>query len=319
MFEQSTNTPAQPANPTGSGPTPGPTLPPLGSSFGTPPPPAPPRAGISPEGMSKLPPIIASASAPKKPKGGRGKRTMLIIIIVAVLLAGGAAVAALLFPPQTGNSNITNLVTNANTNQANANTNVNRNTNTANTNSIAENANTNTNAANTNTANINSASNGNVNDASNANTNTSSNTNSSRPAGYDQDSDGDALNNYLEDWISSNKNNADSDADGFPDGSEVVNGYSPLGGAVFTAQGFQAFCANSVLIAQYKLGATDTTTFCGIGGNILTSIQVMTSNKDFFDDLDAMLATTCGAFGKIDLASCTDLTKHMLVSYLIST
>ncbi|MEK9165764.1 MAG: hypothetical protein AAB525_02805 [Patescibacteria group bacterium] len=44
-----------------------------------------------------------------------------------------------------------------------------------------------------------------------------------------QDSDGDGLSNAVEDSIGTDKNNMDSDGDGYGDKDEIINGYNPKG------------------------------------------------------------------------------------------
>lgn len=313
-----------------SGPTPGQPIQPFSAGFpNTPPTPI----SVSPERPPLSPPPVIPPSGGRA-KGGRGKRLILIIVLAVVLLGGGAAAAALLFsgPATTGNQNAnTNARLNANlaTNtRTNANRAQNLNTNTAadvNTNQTNVNAALpGTNTTNTNTApnanqstNVSGNTNATVNTNTAANTNTATNTNTP-PSSYKEDSDGDKLNNYLEDWLGTSLTNADSDSDGYPDGSEVTSQYSPLGDGAMTAQGVEAFCSRSTVILQYGLSSSDVTTLCGIAGDVLSDVQVMASNADFYEDLDVKLATSCTSFGKLDAGVCKGIVPFIIIDYLVS-
>ncbi len=309
-----------------------------------PPPPIAPFSGgqaglsipISPERTPPLPPLRAPQQPQSPVSKRRGKRLLLIILLVVILLGGGIAVAAFLFPgtPAADTGVLTNGNTNtgtANVNKTNANSNtnaiVNKNTN------GAVNQNTNA-AANTNTAsnqnanassnqNTNAVGNLNVNSAANtnsttnaANTNAAANTNSNRPASYSVDSDGDGMNNYLEDWLGTNKNNADADGDGFPDGKEVVSGFSPIGTGELRVVGFEASCAESPLLKQYGLPSTDISSLCGIGGDLLANVQVMVSNPEFFQDLDQQRSAACTSFAKLEKNICASVLTFELLRYM---
>lgn len=350
MFEE---TPSPDSIQPVSGPPPGRPIQPFGvPSYGATP---PPPSSVSPEGMRPIPPPTVPPSVPprRSPGGGSRKRILLITVLVVVLLAGGAAVAALVFPNLVPSTDNTNTVANANAN-TNGNANVNRaanvnrtnvNTNTrvntnTNTNAVANvnvtntalpnlnaNAGLNTNAAtNQNTNATNQAANQNTNATANVNavvnTNTATNTpvnTNTPPETYTNDTDGDKLNDYLEEWVGTSKTNPDSDSDGFPDGSEVLSKYSPLGAGDMTAAGFQTFCVQSTVVRQYGLSSTDVTTLCGIGADILANIQVMASNADFYEDLTSQLTGSCGSFGKVDSKVCVGLTAFLLVDYLVSS
>lgn len=279
-----------------------------------------------PERIGIAPPPKAPPSIPPKQKGGRGKRTILLIAIIIVLLGGGAAVAALVFPGAAEKTNAPAV----NTNQANANTtaantvanlNVSASNLASNTNvpalNSSFNATTTVNQTTNTTSNANSVSN--VNAATNSTTNVNASTNTNTPpASYTQDSDGDKLNNYLEQWLGTSSTNADSDGDGFPDGSEVTSKYSPLGDGQMTATGLETYCARSTVVTQYGLPSTDVSTLCGIASDILANIQVMASNADFYENLDTQLSSSCASFGKIDNKVCSGLVPFIIVDYLVS-
>lgn len=264
--------------------------------------------------------------------GGRGKKILLIAALIILLLAGGAALAYLLTSrtaPEANvnealntNTAVTNTVTNAtNINRTNLNTNRAANANAANANRANANA---TNTANVNTANsnVNRASNVNTNTTSNANTNATANANvsantnqSTTPPSYSSDPDSDKLNDYLEGWLATNKKKEDSDGDSYADAAEVTNGYSPLSTGKLSVPGFKQYCATSIFITQYGLTASDVDKFCGIGGDVLSNIQVMATNSTFFTNLEKQLTDACTAFGKIETADCETVTKLILASY----
>lgn len=316
MFEQPPTSSASSTR----GPLPGDPLPPLGGG--------PPTASeISPESSSYRPRLtLPEVQSAKGGSGGGRKRLMLIALLIVVLLGGGFVVASLLFPStpaQDANSLL------ANRSNSNGNTNTTANVNTR-TNTVFVNTNTNTTnaAANGNTnanANINAVTNTdttnqNVNTAINTNTtNSSTNTNQvGAPTSYTTDSDGDALNNYLELWIGTSMNNADADGDGFSDGTEVTRSFSPLGGGSMNTGEYRTHCAASVIVAQYELPSSDVTTFCGIGSDLLSSVQVMASNTNpgLYEDLDARLSVSCTSFGKLPAAECSSATHFLLTDYL---
>ncbi len=279
--------------------------------------------------------------------GANWKKIIIFALAIVVLIGGGALAAMLLFPATNqndnanDNTNLINMVTNATTN-FNTNTNLNRNTNTNRANSNANanlnrntngvgnansnanvNSNGNTNISgnlngvtnfNTNTnENLNSNLNGNANINGSSNTNTASNSNINGSLTLDTDKDG--LVDYLEDWLHTNKAKADSDGDGFQDGTEITNGYSPLGKGKFTVPGFKQSCALSSLVTQYGFSTSDSTNFCSIGGDILASIQVMVASPTITQDLDTQLATSCKTFTAIDQASCASITTSVIVDY----
>ncbi len=325
MFDET-----QPQNPQTpmSGPPPGQPLPSMGAAMNR----VPISSMVSPERTPPLPPL------PPEPRmsggSGRGKKLLLWLVLALIVVGGGIAAAALLFPtraPTTnanGNVNTTNAVTTSNTNRMSTNgtysygTNAAANTNAANTNTNASNANVNT--GNTNAArNVNgtTSASGNANtNVSAANTNSSaSNTNTAtRPASYSTDTDGDALNDYLEQWLQTSAKNNDADGDTFQDGSEVVKGFSPLSPGKLSVTGFKQYCAGSVLVTQHAFPASDADTLCKLGGDILTNVQVMATNAQFFTDLDAQLASGCASFGKLTDAVCTDLVKTLIADYELS-
>ncbi|MFH1171141.1 MAG: hypothetical protein V1778_01205 [bacterium] len=351
MFETPPSEPRQPMNE----PPPVQPLRPFGSPL-VPPSVPPSPSAISPERMPSVPlPSVPPSVPPRRTSGGKGRRTLLIVVLAVVLLGGGVAVAAVVFPrsANTENANITNGVRsnstvagNATTNRSNLNltnrlTNALANSSTLNsnaasnisttnsqTNSITNSGNTNTPLTNGGSTNVtsnstlaNSALNSNA--ATNAtNVSINANTNSSLantpPSTYTTDTDGDKLNDYLEEWVGTSKTNADSDGDGFPDGSEVINKFSPLGSGKMTAAGLQTYCSRSTVVLQYGLSSTDVSTLCGISGDVLSSIQVMATNSAFYEDLSTKLTNSCSAFGKLDSKVCAGLVRFLIVDYLAS-
>ena len=113
------------------------------------------------------------------------------------------------------NENVNALNLNMNLNE-NQNTNVNKNSN------INENLNGNLNS----NTNVNENLNGNLN--SNINSNVNANTNTSIIVPMTQDTDEDGLTDQEEALYDTNDSLKDTDGDGFVDGLEVMNGYSPL-------------------------------------------------------------------------------------------
>ncbi len=324
-------TPGQPVRPFG-GPPGMPSAAPMGGFGYAPPGPPPSPMSVSPERMSPPPPpVVPQPPLQQRPQKGGRRRVILVILLAAVLLGGGAAVAALVFPNLTGGNS--NTVTNTNVSTVNrTNTNTVANANRSNSNATPTNVNTaNRNAANdnVNAANVNAPANtnaANVNTVANVNTNTPANTNvavnqntNTRPASYSADSDGDKLNDYLEEWIGTSRTNADSDSDGFPDGNEVTNKYSPLGDGKMEAAGYQAFCSRSTVVLQYSLPSSDVSTLCGIGSDLITDIQVMATNADFYEDLNTNLTGACTSFGKLAADVCAGLTSFTVVDYLVSS
>lgn len=326
--------PGAPMAPMNAGNAPGGTTGPSPDPIGNAPYQRPPSmAGLPPLGMR--PPTTMSSG------GGRWKKILLIVILVLILIGGGIAVAALLFPgTKTTNTATTNDLTNAvvnlnaaNINRANANTvtNANKNTNAAAVTNVnaatntASNANkaTNSTTNSTNVASNKNTANANVNAATNANANTNTaatNTNTSTaPASYTIDTDNDSLNNYLETWMKTSKTSADADGDSYLDGKEVASGYSPLHkGGILTVPSLEQYCTTSTLVTQYAFASADSKTFCGIAGDVLAKIQVMATNAAFYEDLDALLSTSCSSFGKIDKADCAATVQAVLTSYMLS-
>lgn len=250
---------------------------------------------------------------------------MLIIGLIVLLLGAGVAVAAFLFPSKPSVST-TNTVANSTlrnqTNRTNTPANINAvsNINQATPNLNSTNGTlpvTNTNVPETN---LNTTTNTNTDENTNvvANTNTTSNTNT-RPESYSVDTDGDQLNNYLEDWLKTSKSNADSDGDSYPDGGEVTSGHSPLGAGDLRVVELESHCAASAMVKQYNLPSADAETFCGIVGDILANIQVMATNAEFFEDLDAQLRASCNSFGKLEQANCESITIFLLGNYMVSS
>lgn len=338
MFDDTTpNQNAGPA-PVG-GPLPGEPLQPMGTPVNVRPMTAPPSAfqPLQPSTPPPLPPLPPSASMDGG-SGGKTKKIILIVVIVLLLIAAGVAVAFLL-PTKQQDLN-TNTVTNTTTNTVN--TNVKSNTNTTANLSNKANAGTNltngtslnTNAFNANTKvtnttnsvlNTNSSLNANTNTVKNVNTNTNianANTNTALtntpPASYSVDTDNDNFNNYLEGWMMTNPKVSDSDHDGFLDGKEVAGGYSPLSKGKLSVAGLESYCATSPLVAQYGFTSTDSATFCGIAGDILSKIQIMATNTTFYEDLDSLLSRSCTSFGKIDNTSCEAVVKFLVPAYAAS-
>lgn len=337
--------PLQPGNIPQSGPLPGSPLPPLVTGD-VPMPQNMPQSmasPVSPERTPGLPPIPMNLPPMTGGGGPNWKKIFIFAFAVIVLIGGGVLAAMLLFPATNQNenaeenANLTNTVTNANTN-----TNLNRNTNRANSNlNLNVNFNRNTNGSvnangngngntnisgnlngvvnfnlNTNTnTNLSSNANGNSNININGSSNTNNTSNSNINGNLTLDTDKDGLVDYLEDWLHTNKNKADSDGDGYQDGTEITNGYSPLGKGKFTVPGLKVFCAGSALVTQYGFTTADSTNFCSIGGDVLASIQVMVASPTITQDLDAQLSTSCKTFTAIDQASCISVTKSVIVDY----
>lgn len=70
-----------------------------------------------------------------------------------------------------------------------------------------------------------------------------------------QDSDGDGLTDYLEETLGLDKSKNDTDGDGYPDGDELKNGYSPWGAGVQNLDnGFANKQAGRILLQVEKAG-----------------------------------------------------------------
>lgn len=262
-----------------------------------------------------VPPTAPPPMQPRIPeKGGRGKRILWIALLILVLIGGGIAAAAYFFPAGSSlNSNVTNTTNTIATNVNRVVTNTNRtNTNATNTNAVNISANTNVNV------NTNANSNANANVNATVNTNSTNVNASGQPASFTTDTDGDTLNDYLEEWFTANPKNADSDGDGFPDGREVVNGYSPLGTGSLTSTGAQSSCARNTLVTQLALASTDVTAFCTIASDVLVSMQVMAANSQLFENLDTKLSASCTAFKKVATNTCETTIKSVLISYFLN-
>lgn len=288
-------------------------------------------ARMSPEG----PPLPPMGGLPPMQQPHRGGKRVLLFIIVGLLVVGaGVAAAAFLLPasqtPETNSTNGTNQILNqfatntVNTNRLqNSAGNLNTPGSTSNSNltNSSTNATTNTNTTNTAVTNVGT---GNLNSTTNAtrqNTNTTTNAAANAnaaPATYTTDTDSDGLNDYLEGWLMTSVTNADADNDTFPDGTEVVKGFSPLGSGTLSVAGLKQHCTSSPFIVQYKFTSQEADAFCKIAGDVLTSIQVMTANSQFYENLNSKLLAGCTSFGKIEQPQCSTLVTVILGSYLTS-
>ncbi|MFA6381773.1 MAG: DUF6583 family protein [Candidatus Buchananbacteria bacterium] len=168
--------------------------------------------------------------APKKKNSG-----LIIIIIIGILVIGGLAVAAFYLNENLKKNRLQPMV-NANSENQNANSNTNNPPLNENLNS---NANLNTNeAANANTNETPST-------TANLNSNANLNTNYSRPQPLPTalDSDNDGLTAAEESLYGTNSAVADTDGDGYADGSELLNGYDPtkIAGSLAASNLFSAY------------------------------------------------------------------------------
>lgn len=179
--------------------------------------------------IAKPTPTMSPQSSGGKPKRSKASIIIIIVIVIAVvaILAGAGYLVYINMPKKdTTNTNINaensnsavNTNSNLNSNQnSNVNANANKNTN--------KNLNSNKNS-NTNTDNSNS----NLNSNSNANANVNTNTNTYKPViKMLDDADSDSLTNAEETLYNSQNDKPDSDADGYLDGEELMNGYNPNG------------------------------------------------------------------------------------------
>lgn len=187
----------------------------------------------------------------KSKSGGGGIPKWLILGVIGIVVLAGIGFGAYYLisstkQPTQPQPRINTNQPLANTNQANANTNADENIN-ANEN-INENENVNANA----NENINTNENTNVNTNVNTNTNTNANTNVNQPPeepeqAYfsSQDSDKDGLTDLEEDLYETEKRKPDTDADGFVDGQELINGYNPKAAG-------SSLLANSGMVNTYS-------------------------------------------------------------------
>lgn len=161
-----------------------------------------------------------------KTKSSKGLVIALIIVVVMGLGLGAAYVLTRVINANTVNTNtpVTNVnavnVVNAVNNAANANASQNTNGNT----NRAANSNANTNTVANSNVNVNAVVNGVFNSNSQANLNTGN-----VQVSDSTDSDHDALTDVEETLYGTSATNADTDGDGFTDGAELMNGYSPRG------------------------------------------------------------------------------------------
>lgn len=205
-------------------------------------PPAPPTTPLE---VHSMPERFLGSKSPlgKAPTpGGKGSSRKLIIALGIIVVVALGVAAALMFTgvlnKNAGNTNNVNLVTNTPVSNANANANTNRNVN-SNLNSNV-NANSNLNANTNANANLNSNSNVNV------NTNGNANVNSNPTAASSADADKDSLTDAEETIFTTNPSVADTDGDGFPDGSEVKLGFSPKGSGKLSASSLVSTFTNSL-------------------------------------------------------------------------
>jgi hypothetical protein len=186
--------------------------------------------------------------------GGGGFPKWLIFGLIGFVVLVGIGIGAyyLLISTRPPSQPPTRTNTNqpaVNTNQANTNTNANVNENiNANVNAN-ENINTNENV-NLN-ENVNANTNVNTNTNVNINTNTNANTNVNKPPETEldyfssQDSDRDGLTDVEENLYETEIRRPDTDADGFVDGQEIINGYNPKAAG-------SSLLANSGLVNTYS-------------------------------------------------------------------
>lgn len=174
------------------------------------------------------------------PPSGKGSSRKLIIALGIIVVVALGVAAALMFTgvlnKNAGNTNNVNLVTNTPVSNTNANGNANRNANT----NVNSNSNVNVNA-NAN-ANVNSNANANT----NVNANANSNVNSNPTAASSADADKDSLTDAEETIFTTNPSVADTDGDGFPDGSEVKLGFSPKGSGKLSASSLVSTFTNAL-------------------------------------------------------------------------
>ncbi len=189
--------------------------------------PAKPR--VEPYEIHVMPPKFHKFLSVKK----KGSGVLILTIVIIVIVLGGGALAAYYFMNQMQNvspapiANLNQLVPtnlNQNANQANANANTNVNTN--------ENINTNANANVNENVNANENVNTNINLNQNQNINTNTNLNEAPTVpvityASSSDKDKDGLTDMEEALYGTEVNKPDTDADGFLDGQELINGYNP--------------------------------------------------------------------------------------------
>lgn len=167
---------------------------------------------VNEEEVHVMPKKFVIKNPKKKDSGAKG--IVVFFIIFFLLLVAGLALGYYLIQQKNKPKN-----ENTNVNQ-NINTNINANTNTNTNTDVNVNTNTNINTnTSTTTININS----------NTNTNTNTNTVVNPPVvTITVDTDQDGLTDLEEQTYQSDYQNADSDKDGYKDGDEVKNLYSPL-------------------------------------------------------------------------------------------
>ncbi len=167
---------------------------------------------VNEEEVHVMPKKFVIKNPKKKDSGAKG--IIVFFVIFFLLLVGGLAVGYYFLQqknkPKAENSNVNqNINTNVNTN-ANIDVNVNTNTN------------INSNTNNSTSTNINT-------NSDNTNTNTNANTVVNPPVvTVTVDTDSDGLTDLEEGTYQTDNKNADSDKDGYKDGDEVKNLYSPL-------------------------------------------------------------------------------------------
>ncbi|MFH0818867.1 MAG: hypothetical protein V1898_02645 [Patescibacteria group bacterium] len=192
---------------------------------------------------TKAPVIDQKTGQPSVAHGSKASWIIIAVIIVAVVaILGGAGYLIYSNIPSGTDAIVSNENSNENTNQQ-ANSNENSNTNNEDSTNKNSNKNTNTNSndnVNKNNSKVNSNTNTNTNNNNNTNTNTNENTNTAsepkttKKVVIAQDKDIDGLSVAEEKIYGTKVDKPDTDADGYKDGSEIINGYNPAGAGTIT-------------------------------------------------------------------------------------
>lgn len=211
-------------------------------------------------------------SAPKKSRAG-----LITIIILGILLLGGLSVVGYYFNEGLINQAANNNSSNQNVTVVNQNTNQEVNTNTM---PVNVNENQNVNAG----VNTSTSTDANTNQNTNTNTNTNVGTVTQLPSAADGDNDG--LTAVEEQLYGTNEIVSDTDGDGYPDGSELLNGYDPTkaNGALAASGLFKTFSGQGYSIiypTNWKLNSLSSTEviFQSDGGEFVEIITIMNSNR----------------------------------------
>jgi len=247
---------------------------PVERATGPEPRPAPPTP-VMPSSPTPMPmPVM-----PPEQKQSKRKYILIGIIIFSVLvvLIAGAVVGLSYLTNENANANVVaNANTVINTNAANDNANLNQNTNT----NLNANANLNANViANLNqNANVNTNVNLNANAVVNANTNANANLNVNAEA---LDSDSDGLVDAKELLYGTGVNNPDTDGDGYNDGAEIENLYSPNGLGQLSINDFKTYCLNYIAASTGNPFSTEEiATICQSGAEVYAPILALKIAND---------------------------------------